>query len=908
MEKLAFFQPYLYVPAASKTNCDAFGIDNTPLIKKTFRNEWEREKYADSHKGRLYFKLPAAQQYLLEQYYNSDIQDLTKNKLKTFFIDIEVIASEFPDPKEAKFPITSIAIYDNISEKYYVWGIKPFNEYTCKDHLTDIEPDEIVYENCKDEKELMKKFLRFWRSDFPDVLVGYNSYSFDFPYIVNRIEQIFGEGKSAKLSPVDNIFGIEKENRFGHKYTEYTIGGISHIDYMVLFKYLTPGERESDALDYVCEEELGIGKLDYGNQSLQELCHSNWDKFINYNIWDVKLMVMLDAKRKYLDIAKFSAFSGFCNIDKVLGKVSIITGVLAKQGMLENKMIPAQKKNTGIAHERIPGGYVKTPDPGLYRNCISFDANSLYPNTIITLNISPESKRGKIINTTPDSYTVHLFLERHNIEIQKTEMRQFLIDKGWSLSAAGIMFDQKEQAICAKFVDNLYKKRVVIQRSITEIESEMVLLNKNTNVYKAKKVTLDQLDTEQYLIKILLNSTYGALACAYFDLYDLDCAKSITMTGQAMIKEAEKINNKFIQDEWNLPEKERGIAADTDSNFFDLTDLVNSFKEPYIDADGNLSEEFVKAETKIKNNLNNKIHEWAEHKLNSKDCRFKFGREAIATTAIWAGKKHYVMHIRNMKGIKTDNIKYKGLALVKATFSKETKNISKNIVKGILTTPNKKEANEKFFESFEVFKNFALSVISERSSIKVLDDYSRKSNGFQTVKACPRHVKYSLYHNHLLEMLGLDKKYPKIENGKKIKIIYVKPNKYNIDGIAYLDVLPPEFDLEVDTERMFEKCIINCLKPIYAALQWEIPNVKLQYENSLLEIKRRDQSLFEHRDIILIGTDYYNNKWISKNELKQLFLYEKQQLMIAVNTANENYKLLMENFNIGVIKNYQERS
>ena len=836
MEKLAFFQPYLYVPAASKTNCDAFGIDGTPLIKKIFKNEWEREKFSDTYKGRTYFKLPATQQYLLEQYHQTDIQELTKNKLKIFFIDIEVIASEFPDPKEAKFPITSITVYNNISEKYYVWGIKRYDEYSCKDHLTDIEPDEIVYEYCEDEKQLMKKFLRFWRSDFPDVLVGYNSYSFDFPYIVHRIEQLFGEGKSAKLSPVDSIYGVEKENRYGHHYTEYTIGGVSHIDYMVLFKYLTPGERESDALDYVCEEELGIGKLDYGNQSLQELCYSDWNKFINYNIWDVKLMVMLDAKRKYLDIAKFSAFSGFCNIDKVLGKVSIITGVLAKQGLLDNKMIPAQKKNTGLKHEKIPGGYVKNPEPGLYSNIISFDANSLYPNTIITLNISPEAKRGKVMAISDEKYIVHLFLDRHNIEIKKSEMKDFLKQKGWALSAAGIMFDQTEQSICAKFVDNLYKKRVEIQKRVAELEQETSKLRKNSNDYKAKKTILDQLDTEQYLIKILLNSTYGALACAYFDLYDLDCAKSITMTGQAMIKEAEKITNTFLSEEWNLEHKDRCTGIDTDSNFFDISDITSQLSKPYIDEEQKLTAEFIEIETKIKNNLNKKIAEWAIEKLNSKDCRFKFGREAVASKAIWTGKKHYVMHIRNMKGNPTDNIKYKGMALVKATFSRETKNISKEIVKGILTTPNKKEANGKFFESFEQFKGFDIPIISERSSIKVLDDYAKNSTGFQTIKGCPRHVKYSLYYNNLLKLLDLEKKYPKIENGKKIKIIYIKPNKYNIDGIAYLDVLPPEFDLEVDTEKMFEKCIINCLKPIYTALQWEIPDVKLQHEEDLEDL------------------------------------------------------------------------
>lgn len=84
--------------------------------------------------------------------------------------------------------------------------------------------------------------------------------------------------------------------------------------------------------------------------------------------------------------------------------------------------------------------------------------------------------------------------------------------------------------------------------------------------------------------------------------------------------------------------------------------------------------------------------------------------------------------------------------------------------------------------------------------------------------------------------------------------------------------------------------------------------MKKIWKTYLLEIKRRYQIIFKFRDINSISTDYYNNKWISKSELKTLFLYEKQQLMIAVNLANDNYNRLFEGFNIGVIKNYQERS
>jgi DNA polymerase elongation subunit (family B) len=562
-ETTHFFSPYIYLPTLGKQDKNYVGIDNVPLTKKEFKSEWDKNKFVENYKGQVYFNLPPTQQFLLENYYEKDIQDLTQHPLKMFFIDIEVIANEFPDPKEAKFPITSVTIYDSITKKYYVWGVNRYDTYSCKDDLKGIEPEEIVYEFCENESVLLKKMLRFWRSDFPDLLIGYNSYSFDFPYIVNRIEQVMGEGKSAKLSPVDNIYGVEKENRFGHKYTEYTVGGVSHLDYMVLYKYFTPGERESDSLDFVCEAELGEGKLDYGGMSLQELSRKHWDRFINYNIWDVKLMVMLDAKRKYLDIARFSAVSGLCNLDKALGKVSIITGVLAKQAMQEGKIIPSNKGEK--ASTKIPGGYVKATPPGLYKDIISFDAKSLYPNTIITLNISPETKVAKIMSRNETNSIIYIFKTKKYMEMPTKEIKHFIREKNWSISGAGVFFDQTEKGICPKFIDNLYQQRVAIQKRLSILEKEKILLDDDSDEYKSKSDYINKLDTEQYLIKILLNSTYGALASSYFDLYDLDCAKSITMTGQAMIREAEKITNEFLQTNWDLPVKDRCTAIDTDS-------------------------------------------------------------------------------------------------------------------------------------------------------------------------------------------------------------------------------------------------------------------------------------------------------------------------------------------------------
>lgn len=828
--KKEHFKPYLYVATNDSSKIDAVGIDGIDLQKKEFSSEWDRNNFLKTYKGQRYFNLPSTQQYLLERYYDKPINDLISQPLRTFYYDIEVIADEFPDAKEAKFEITSITIYDSFVKKYIVWGCQKYDFYSCKDHLKDIEPEEIVYTFCVSEKDLLKKFIRYWRANFPDLLVGFNSYSFDLPYIVHRIEKLFGEGKASTLSPVDYIYGHEKENKFSQTYIEYDIGGVSHLDYMVLYKTFTPGERESDGLDFICNEELNYGKLDYGDTSLLNLAKKDWNRFINYNIWDVKLLIELEKKKKYLDVAKFSAFSGFCNMDKAFGKVAIITGIIAKQGMLKNQIITTQDEGEYV---KIPGGFVKNPDPGMYKNVVVMDLNSLYPNTIITLNISPETKVAKIANETKDIITIYHFKKKQMIDIPVDKFKNILIKKNWCVSAAGIIFDQNKKGLCAEFVDDLYQKRKSVKKTMLKIENELTSLDENSDEYKSKKFTASQLDTEQYLYKILLNSTYGVLANRFFALYDLDCAKSITLTGQELIKQSDKITNEYISNEWSLKDIDRVIACDTDSIIVSIDDVLNTVNSSITDENGDLTKEFKDIEDKFSYNLNKRVQEWAIETYNTADCRFEFKRESACPKAIWVGKKHYVMNIKNSEGVKMDKLKYKGLSVVKSTFSESTKNIIKDIVKGIFSSQDREKADKQFFKYYEEFFNMSINDIAVRSNIKVLKDYT--SNGFNTQKGCPRHVKWSVYYNEIVKKLGLDNKYPLIEEGKKIKLVYVKPNKYNIDGIAYTDSFPEEFELIPDKETMFEKCVIKCLSPIFEALKWNVPNPKKQYEISLEE-------------------------------------------------------------------------
>lgn len=831
-----YFKPYIYLPTTNAAQM--VGIDGVPLIKREFEKEKERRRFVENYKGTVYYNLPPTQQFLLDTFYHKDISEMTEHSLRTFFFDIEVIADEFPTASESKFPITSITIYDTLTKKYYVWGIKQYDHWSCKDHLTNIEPEEIVYEYCINETSLLSKFVKFWRKNFPDVISGWNSSTFDVPYIVGRIDKVFGEGKSSRLSPVDNVYGVEKVNpKFKNLYTDFTISGIAHVDYMFLYKTFTPGERESDGIDYVCWDELGYGKLEYGDMSLKDLYDQDWNKFINYNVWDVKLIVDLDEAKRYLEIAKFSAFSGFCNLDKAFGKTSIITGVLAKQSLDEGKIIPVQSDGE---KEDIPGGYVKQPEKGLVQSFLSFDANSLYPSNIITLNISPETKMAKVVKKQDDQLTIYLFKERKYISIPKKELNSYIKEQGWSMSASGVMFDQSYQSISSRFCDSLYTKRKTVKDKMFGLTQTRDTFEKDSPEYKKLDTQVKQLDVEQYLYKILLNSTYGSFANRYFSLYDIDCAKSITTTGQAMIKQAEKIINTCIVDEWKVEEKDRIVMIDTDSCGITVEDIIKKLGISILDNDGNITPEFTAVENRISHVLNREINIWAKDKLNSHDSRYFFKRESICPKAMWTGKKHYIMYIVNKEGVKMNKFKYSGMQIAKSTFSKEVKDLCKQIAEIIMLERDQSVADNKIFDLFDAFSEIPVNVAAVRGGIKVLSKWEGMNDGLIPAKGTTFQAKCAIWHNELLKLLNIQNKYRRIENGAKLKIIMLEDNKYNIPSIAYQDELPEEFGLKMDREKMFFRVIIKNLQPIYDAMEWTMPHPRIRYESTLEELFAED--------------------------------------------------------------------
>lgn len=296
-------------------------------------------------------------------------------------IDIEVGSENgFPDPYQANEPITAITMsYLNGETLVYACG-----DYQIK--------GKEKYIKCSDEYQLCLKFLRQWYENCPDVLSGWNTKGFDIPYIINRFRKILGEDMTKKLSPWNIINERNSLGSHGKEMITYTILGVSSLDYLDLYKAYSPDgkSQESYRLDYIAEVELGENKISYDEyDNLHQLYRLNFQKFIEYNIHDVTLILRLDDKLKLFELALTLAYDTKSNYEDIFTQTRMWDALTYNNLLEKNIIVPPSGKASGA--DGYEGAYVKVPQVGVHDWVASFDLNSLYPHLMMQYSISPET-------------------------------------------------------------------------------------------------------------------------------------------------------------------------------------------------------------------------------------------------------------------------------------------------------------------------------------------------------------------------------------------------------------------------------------------------------------------------------------------------------------------------------------
>ena len=836
------YEPYIYLETTHNEDC--LSIFNTKLKKRRFKNQADRNQYLkDNNITRIFENLGVQQQFLIDYYSDqNETSDFAKYQLKTLFIDIETYSPDsFPDVETANHPINVITVYDTTTQKFTTWGTKA---------VKNLDVD-ATYIYCKTERDLLEKFLDFFSRDYPDILSGWNSEFFDIPYIVNRITRILGEDNARRLSPINRIRSRKFMGKFGREQTRWHLEGLSCVDYYQIYRRFCPVLREMYKLGYIGEIELGETKVDYGDTDLASLSDDNWDLFVKYNIQDVNLLVRLEQKLQYIQLLRMIAYAGLTTFEGALGSLSVITGLCAIRARHRNQRIPTFNKHVeDIDGKQNEGAYVGEPQQGFQEHIVSFDANSLYPNVMITLNLSPETKIGTIVHDdkykilyTDDGKLTIKHVNGSEYNITKEKFAAFVSQEKIAISKACVLFSQKTKGIVPETVDHYYKKRVEIKKQLDKAKRAILNLEKGTQEYINLKNEIDHLNITQHTIKILINTVYGYFGNKHSPLGDDDLANSITLTGQATIKQSNHLLVEYIKQKTGMSDEELQVDSpiiynDTDSSYISIRHLVSKNNIP-VPVDGKIPKEYYDVVKDIEQYLNTNIKEWGKKALGSNDCRLLFKREKIADTGLFIRKKRYVLHILDDEGIPCNKFKYTGVEVVRTTMAAAIKSNVKRIIETMLLTKSKAETDKVFNETYDLFTSLKADDISSPSSIKNYEKYASQCNGFKTVKSMPKHVKAAYFYNLLLNKLNLTRKYEMIGSGDNMKYFSVKkPNKYGISAIGYKYEYPKEYDdiFTPDHEAIFEKDVYSVIQRFYDCVKWTLKKPSEQVQTDLFEL------------------------------------------------------------------------
>ncbi len=378
------FNPTLYLPTSNFSKWRTLeGKCVEPMKQGSIAGAKETiMRYRDVANMEVYGNTRYLYQYIAEEYSDDHIK-FDPKAIRVFNIDIETAAENgFPDIEAADQEILAISIKDSFTGRITVFGARPF----------DNKHEDVDYLHFKTEQSMLSAFLEYWNENFPDVITGWNVQLFDIPYIAGRISRILGEKYSRYLSPWRLISRREIYIK-GRKQIAYDLPGISTLDYLELYRKFTYTNQESYRLDHICLVELGERKLDHSEfDTFKEFYQNDWQKFIDYNIHDVRLVDKLDDKMKLLDLAFTMAYDAKVNYEDVFSQVRMWDNYIYVE-LLKRKIAIPPKKESANKSEKYAGAYVKEPKTGFYDWVVNFDLNSLYPHLIMQYNISQEKIR-----------------------------------------------------------------------------------------------------------------------------------------------------------------------------------------------------------------------------------------------------------------------------------------------------------------------------------------------------------------------------------------------------------------------------------------------------------------------------------------------------------------------------------
>ena len=396
-----------------------------PLYINTFKNTMEQKMFLKTiNQEKAYGLMDRRFHYIRETFPNPEE---CNHDMRTCFLDIEVEVTEngFPSPDRANEVVTVIQMYDTVLKQFFVLGLRKWTgQYNSR-------WGDVKYFQFADEVSLLNGFIQIIQKTNPAILTGFNSNSFDLPYLVNRMKKL--QLDFEKLSPIREITWRDAQTHDVFKYRGVEIKGVLLEDYrdlVIKYGYLnTPsfslenvaiaygleGKSKQKAYGYqsfngnysgegytqiikdeadVPPEELTVWKLQqkypngYKAGTDEELDQAVFDTFMKYAIRDVEVMLEIDEKSKLLNLAKTIAYLSGVTMDDVKGTLKFWLASMYNDAYKDNVILPLKQQYTEDC--TYLAGWVRSI-PGKYKWVTSFDIASAHPYEHVNHNIGADS-------------------------------------------------------------------------------------------------------------------------------------------------------------------------------------------------------------------------------------------------------------------------------------------------------------------------------------------------------------------------------------------------------------------------------------------------------------------------------------------------------------------------------------
>lgn len=792
-QKVIKYKPYLFVPSPKPTKYK--NIAGQDIAKMDFDSIYEAQQFIKKYDDVKNFSIYGYQKFeynWIHDYFPN--LEFKPEQINIGYLDIEVLSREgFPKPERAEHEITVISIHKN--GKTYVFTTKPYEAKS---------PSVIVFV-CKSEKDLLMKFLVVWEKLDLDIISGWYIDGFDIPYIINRLINLFDYETACKLSPWRKLKSRTTTDKYERETTEWTIVGISSLDYRTVYMKFATSKKDSYSLNNIAYIELKETKIDYSEyESLTELWDNNPEKYIDYNIHDTELVVRLEEKLKYLERAIVVAYDAKINYEDTLGAVLMWEVIIMNYLMKRNVAMPIVKVSSHKT--RIEGAYVKPPQIKLFNWSVSFDLTSLYPHIIIGNNISTDTFAGKA---------------KTRLSIDQMVRGEFktneYIKDNVCITGNNCLYRNDIEGFLPTIMEEQFKQRNLYKKKMLDLKKEYA---KTKNESLKNEIT--KYDNYQYGKKISLNSAYGATANNYFIFYNIDNAEAVTYTGQVVIRRAEKMINIFMNDLFKTQNVDYVIASDTDSIYLNVEKFVESTgltdKNEIVDAIDEFS----------KNVISKAFEDIFEELITMMNCRknaLEMKREGIFEKALWRAKKNYALKIWDNEGARYNppQVKIVGMESVRSSTPEICRRKFEKAVE--LLFDSGPDALKKLIKDFRA-EYFKLSLFDIGRPIAVNDFSKYLDNSERIYKlGAPIGVKGAILYNKFIRDNKLDNKYKLLTDGDKIKYLQLK--KVNPIGDEVIGApdgnFPAELQIEpyVDKTLMFETTFENPAKTLLRAAGYD---------------------------------------------------------------------------------------